>query len=93
MLSCQNDMDTAELRLADVAHQARAIISRCVEGYDISYGGIVGISDVPSFYVSVAGPAASWDAASIGTINPLQGKSTTLHDTEAGGNTTFLDTE
>ena len=93
MLSSQNDYETALFRLADVAHQARAIINICVEGHDISYGGIVGIGAVPSFYVSVAGSASSWDLASSGTINPLLGNSTTIQDTEPGGKTTFSDTE
>ena len=83
MLSCANDQDAASFRLSEVAHQARAIIKQCVEGHDTSYGGIVGVSDVPSFYVSVAGAV----------MNPLQGSSTAIDDTELGGNTTLLDTE
>ena len=91
MLSCANDRDTASLKLSDVARQARAIIDYCVEGRDASYGGIFGVSDVPTFYVSVGGPVS--DGASIDSINLLQGESTTIHGTELGGNTTFLDTE
>ena len=83
MLSCVNDQDTAAFRLSEVAHKARAIISHCVDNHDISYGGVFGVSDVPSFYVSVAGNAR----------NPLQGNSTTIDDTEPGGNTILLDTE
>ncbi len=79
MLSCENDRDTASFKLADVARQVRAIINYCIEGHDTTYGGIVGVSDVPTFYVSIAGP--------------IQGESTTVHDTEPGGSTTFLDTE
>ena len=83
MVSCANDRDTSAFRLADVALKARAIITQCVNGRDLSYGGIVGVSDVPSFYVSVAGHAE----------NP-QGNSTTIDDTWLGGsNTTLFDTE
>ena len=84
MVSCANDRDTSAFRLSDVAHKARAIITQCVDGRDISYGGIVGVSDVPSFYVSVAGHAE----------NPPQGNSTTIDDTWLGGNNaTLFDTE
>ena len=83
MLSCANDQDTAAFRLSDVAHAARAIINHCIAGRDPSYGGIVGVSDVPSFYVSVAGPA--W--------MDLQGNSTIIDGTELGGNITLLDAQ
>ena len=83
MLSCANDQDAASFRLSEVAHQATAIIELCVQGHDTSYGGIVGVSDVPSFFVSVAGPA----------MNTLQGNSTVIDDTEPGGSTMLLDTE
>ena len=82
MLSCVNDQDTAAFRFSDVAHAAKAIMNHCVEGHDYSYGGIVGVSDVPTFYVSVAGPAMD-----------LQGNSTIIDGTELGGNTMLIDTE
>ena len=49
-------MDSPELRLADVARKARKINDACIKGQPVSYGGIVGITDLPSFYVSISGP-------------------------------------
>ncbi|KAK0508067.1 hypothetical protein JMJ35_009151 [Cladonia borealis] len=95
MVSCANDRDTSAFRLSDVAHAARAIINQCVVGRDLSYGGIVGVSDVPSFYVSVAGNAENRPQGNSTTINDtwLGGNNTTLFDTELGGITTLPDTE
>ena len=95
MVSCANDRDTSAFRLSDVAHKARAIITQCVDGRDISYGGIVGVSDVPSFYVSVAGHAENTPQENSTTIDDtwLGGDNTTLFDTELGGITTLSDME
>ena len=91
MLSSSNDWDTAVFRLADVANRARAIINVCVNGQAVTYGGIVGmLSDVPSFYVSVGGPAES---GSIDTLDSLEEYSTAIYETELGGNTTVSETE
>ena len=94
MVSCANDRDTSAFRLADVALKARAIITECVNGRVLSYGGIVGVGDVPSFYVSVAGNAESLQGNST-TIDDawLGGNNTTLFDMELGGITTLPDTE
>lgn len=105
MLSCANNLDTAAFRLSDAAHAARAIINNCVQGHDPSYGGIVGVSDVPSFYVSVAGHDDNalqgnsstiddtWLGGNITLLDAGLSENTTLLDTEPGGNTTLLDTE
>lgn len=90
MLSSSSDLDTAVFRFADIAIRARAIMNFCVEGQDVSYGGIVGISDVPSFYVSIGGPA---DSGNIDTLGSLEEYSTTIYDTELGDNTTAPETE
>lgn len=92
MLSCANDQDTAAFRLSDVAHAARAIMNHCIVGRDPSYGGIVGVSDVPTFYVSVAGPAFLEGNSTIIDGTELEGNITLL-DAQLGGNTTLLDTE
>ena len=89
MVSSSN-MDTAEFRLADVASRARTIIDACVTGQPVSYGGIVGISNVPSFYVSLAGPA---EAGSINTLDSLEENSNIIYETELGGNNTVSETE
>lgn len=89
MVSSAN-MDTAEFRLADVASHARTIIDVCINGQPVTYGGIVGISDVPSFYVSVAGPA---NDGSIDILDSLEEYSTRIYDTELGGKNTVSETE
>ena len=91
MLSSSNDLDTAVFRLADVANRARSIINVCIEGQDVSYGGIVGmLSDVPSFYVSVGGPSES---GNIDTLDSLEEYSTAIYETDLGANTTVSETE
>ena len=89
MVSSSN-MDTAEFRLADVAKRARTIIDACVTGQPVSYGGIVGISDVPSFYVSLGGPV---EAGDINTLDSLEEYSSIIFETELGGKNTVSETE
>ena len=89
MVSSSN-MDTAEFRLADVAKRARTIIDACVTGQPVSYGGIVGISDVPSFYVSLGGPV---EAGDINILDSLEEYSSITYETESGGKNTVSETE
>ena len=61
VITCMNDRDTAEFRLADVAQVARRIIDHCIDEPDphgrypvLKWGGISGITE--TFYVAVAKP-------------------------------------
>ena len=63
IVSCTNDLDTAEFRLADVAQVAKSIIDNCVYVPDphgryplLRWGGISGVSTKETFYVAVAKP-------------------------------------
>ena len=63
VVTCMNDRDTAEFRLADVAQVARRIIEHCVDTPDphgryplLQWGGISGIDGEDTFYVAVARP-------------------------------------
>ena len=90
MLSSSSNLDTAVFRLADVASRARTIMNVCVDGQNVAYGGIVGISDVPSFYVSIGGPSES---GNIDTLDSLEEYSTAIYETELEGSTTVSETE
>ena len=90
ILVSSSNMDTAEFRLADVASRARKIIDACVTGRPVSYGGIVGIADLPSFYVSIAGPG---DAGNIDTLDSLEEYGSITYETEFGGKNTVSETE
>lgn len=90
MVSSSSNEDTAVFRLADVASRARTIINVCVNGQPVPYGGIFGVGDVPSFYVSVGGPA---DIGNLDTLDSLDEYSTMFYDTELGGDTTISETE
>ena len=63
VVTCMNDRDTAEFRLADVAQLARRIIDNCVDVPDphgryplLRWGGISGLDGEETFYVAVAAP-------------------------------------
>ena len=63
IVTCMNDRDTAEFRLADVAQVAKQIIDNCVDVPDphgryplLRWGGISGVSTEETFYVAVAKP-------------------------------------
>ena len=90
MVSSSSNVETAIFRLADVASRARTIINVCVNGQPHPYGGIVGVSDVPSFYVSVGGPA---EAGNLDTLGTLEEYSTMFYGTELGGNTAVSETD
>ena len=62
VVTCMNDRDTEEFRLADVAQVARRIIDHCIDEPDphgryplLQWGGVSGIGE-GTFYVAVAKP-------------------------------------
>ena len=70
IVSCVNDHDADYLRLLDVSMIAVSIIKRCVDEPEMKYGGLHGVGDAGTFYVSV-GRSADPHVSSISSGNAL----------------------
>ena len=90
MLSCENDLDSSVFRLSDVARQANKIMEACVLDGETPYGGVVGVSDVTSFYVSIGKPLPVGHTAGIVITASTEGDNSTALNVGASGRSSMV---
>ena len=69
-VSCSNDHDSDYFSLVDVSRAAISIIKNCVDQPEIKYGGLEGVGNSGTFYVSVGKPVGPRKSLTSSTALP-----------------------